>query len=251
MTYIYKSWLALNRRLKRKIQGKEQWLEMLKSDVELEQESNSSLENIRVKATELLTSFATQKTNNTGINKKLKPKRISKPKKEKAKNKPVTIKSSLLFEVYRQTEDALTRCALVYLLKNNCQVSCVDEDPEKYAKQRRKKEIEIERLKIQLKSRVPKGRDLTGRKWLEMLEEAVKQVPQDEQEFKFWQANLLRTSSSVPFPVVYETNEDMKWEINEKGRLFVSFNGLGKLKFEVYCDKRHLHLFQRFLEDQE
>jgi hypothetical protein len=139
----------------------------------------------------------------------------------------------------------------VYLLKNKCQVSCVDEDLEKYTKQRRKKEIEIERLKIQLKSRVPKGRDLTGEKWLETLEQAVKQVPQDEKEFKFWQANLLRKSSSIPFPVVYETNEDMKWEINEKGRLLVGFNGLGKFKFEVYCDKRHIHFFHRFLEDQE
>ncbi len=250
VTYIYKSWLALNKRLKRKIQGKEQWLEMLKSDVELEQESNSNLENIRVKATEILASFTTQEKNNTDSSKKSKAKKSSKPKNEKA-NKPVTNKLSLLFEAYRRTEDALTKCALVYLLKNKCQVSCVDENLEKYTKQRRKKEIEIERLKIQLKSRVPKGRDLTGEKWLETLEQAIKQVPQDEKEFKFWQANLLRKSSSIPFPIVYETNEDMKWEINEKGRFLVGFNGLGKLKFEIYCDKRHLHLFHRFLEDQE
>jgi hypothetical protein len=84
VSYIYKSWLALNKRLKRKIQGKEQWLEMLKSDVELEQESNSNLENIRVKATEILASFTTQKTTNTDINKKSKAKNGSKPKNKKA-----------------------------------------------------------------------------------------------------------------------------------------------------------------------
>jgi IS605 OrfB family transposase len=43
----------------------------------------------------------------------------------------------------------------------------------------------------------------------------------------------------------------MTWLQNDKGRLFVRFNGLGKLTFEIYCDKRHLHYFQRFLEDQE
>jgi IS605 OrfB family transposase len=43
----------------------------------------------------------------------------------------------------------------------------------------------------------------------------------------------------------------MTWLQNDKGRLFVRFNGLGKLIFEIYCDKRHLHYFQRFLEDQE
>ncbi|MBD2518878.1 hypothetical protein H6G93_28750 [Nostoc sp. FACHB-973] len=251
VTYIYKSWLALNRRRQLKIEGKERWLEMLKTDVELEQESKSSLENIRTKSTEILASFATHQTHET--NHKVRGRRSRKPKDEKADrpDKVVTIKPSRLFEAYRQTEDALTRCALVYLLKNNCQVSFVEEDLEQYTKQRRKKEIEIERLKIQLTSRVPKGRDLTGEKWLETLEQAVQQVAQDEKEAKSWQANLLRKSSSIPFPVVYETTEDMKWEINDKKRLFVCFNGLGKLKFEIYCDKRHLHLFHRFLEDQE
>nr|WP_251955732.1 type V CRISPR-associated protein Cas12k [Nostoc commune] len=224
VTYIYKSWLALNRRRQLKIEGKERWLEMLKTDVELEQESKSSLENIRTKSTEILASFATHQTHET--NHKVRGRRSRKPKDGKADrpDKVVTIKPSRLFEAYRQTEDALTRCALVYLLKNNCQVSFVEEDLEQYTKQRRKKEkeIEIERLKIQLTSRVPKGRDLTGEKWLETLEQAVQQVTHDEKEAKSWQANLLRKSSSIPFPVVYETTEDIKWKSTiRKDFLFV------------------------------
>lgn len=81
VTYIYKSWLALNKRLQRKIEGKEKWLEMLKSDAELEQESNSSSETIRTKATEILGSLAAQKANNT--NQKSKTPKKKKPKHEK------------------------------------------------------------------------------------------------------------------------------------------------------------------------
>lgn len=113
------------------------------------------------------------------------------------------------------------------------------------------KEIEIERLKDQLQSRLPKGRDLTGEEWLETLKTATANVPQNENEAKAWQAALLRKTADVPFPVAYESNEDMTWFKNDKGRLFVRFNGLGKLTFEIYCDKRHLHYFQRFLEDRE
>ncbi|AFZ00435.1 type V CRISPR-associated protein Cas12k [Calothrix sp. PCC 6303] len=248
VTYIYKSWLAVNKRLQRKIEGKKQWLDMLRSDTELEQESNSNLEKIRAKATEILDSFATRQINQ--VNSKSKTSKNNKNKQEK-EVKSLSIQSNILFETYRQTEDNLTKCAIVYLLKNNCEVNDVEEDIEEYEKNKRKKEIQIKRLEDQLKSRVPKGRDLTGEKWVEVLEKAVNSVPESENEAKSWQASLLRKSSQIPFPVVYETNEDIKWSINEKGRIFVSFNGLGKLKFEIFCDKRHLHYFQRFLEDQD
>ncbi|VEP14509.1 conserved hypothetical protein [Hyella patelloides LEGE 07179] len=43
----------------------------------------------------------------------------------------------------------------------------------------------------------------------------------------------------------------MKWHKNEKGRLCLRFNGLSKHTFPIYCDRRQLHWFQRFLEDQQ
>jgi hypothetical protein len=52
---------------------------------------------------------------------------------------------------------------IVYLLKNGCQIDEVNKDeenPEEYALRRRKKEIEIENLQKQLRSRLPSGRDL-------------------------------------------------------------------------------------------
>ncbi|MEH1835047.1 MAG: type V CRISPR-associated protein Cas12k [Nostoc sp.] len=118
---------------------------------------------------------------------------------------------------------------------------------------RRKKEIELERLKNQIKSRKPKGRDLTGEKWLETLSEVVNKIPQNEDEAKSWQARLLRGNSYMPYPVDYETNTDLTWLTNDKGRIFVKFNGINKRMneplFEVYCDSRQLHYFQRFCQD--
>jgi transposase len=55
----------------------------------------------------------------------------------------------------------------------------------------------------------------------------------------------------VPFPVAYETNEDMTWFKNQFGRICVKFNGLSEHSFQVYCDSRQLHWFKRFLEDQQ
>nr|WP_308189934.1 type V CRISPR-associated protein Cas12k [Nostoc sp. XA010] len=138
-----------------------------------------------------------------------------------------------------------------YLLKNGCKLSDKEEDPEKFAKRRRQVEIQIQRLTEKLISQMPKGRDLTNGKWLETLFTATTTFPEDNAEAKRWQDILLTRPSSLPFPLVFETNEDMVWSKNQKGRLCVHFNGLSDLNFEVYCDNRQLHWFQRFLEDQQ
>lgn len=78
--------------------------------------------------------------------------------------------SKSLFEAYSNTEDNLTRCAISYLLKNRCKVSEKEEDLKKFAQRRRKVEIQIERLTEQLAARIPKGRDLTDTKWLDLLD---------------------------------------------------------------------------------
>ncbi len=107
MDYIYKAWLALQKRLQYQLDGKTRWLEMLKSDAELVEATGSTLDSLRIKAAEILTQHATL-----------------------AQRRPTLVK-------------------------------------------------------------------------------------------------------------------------NQKGRLCVEFNGLSEYTFEVYCDKRQLHWFQRFLEDQQ
>jgi IS605 OrfB family transposase len=242
--YIYKAWLALQKRLQYQLEGKTRWLEMLKSDTELIEATGCTLDILRIKATEILAqhaAFAPDPTQTPTTKGK-------KGKKRRTANTNHNL-SEALFEAYRETDDILTRACICYLLKNGCKVTTKEEDPEKFNLRRRKVEIRVKRLTEQLASRMPKGRDLTSETWLETLAIATSHVPQNEDEAKSWQASLLRQSSSVPFPVAFETNEDLRWSKNQKGRLCVEFNGLSEHTFEVYCDKRQLHWFQRFLED--
>ncbi|MFW6264284.1 MAG: type V CRISPR-associated protein Cas12k [Cyanobacteriota bacterium] len=246
--YLYKAWLTLQKRLQNKRQGQIRWLGMLKSDEELVEDSNCSLESIRTKAAELLNTLspgADQPQNNTG---KKKNKKTQKKDKTPESNKSA---SDSLFQAYDKTDEPLNRAAIAYLLKNGCRIRTKPENPKKFAKRRRKVEIKIQRLSDQLESRIPKGRDLTGNKWLETLAIASTTVPQHESEAKSWQDQLLREPKPVPFPVGYETNEDLTWSKNEKGRLCVRFNGLSEHTFQIYCDQRQLKWFERFYEDQE
>lgn len=220
--YIFKSWLKLLQRLQRKLDGQIQWLAVLKSDDELVLESNASIETIRTRASELLESYTSS---------------------DRLFNR--------LFEAYENEEDGLNRAALVYLLKNRGKVPKTAEDARKFALYRRKIEIKISRLQQQIDARLPQGRDLTYDRWLETLAIAATTNPKDEPEAKYCQDVLLTKPQTTPFPINYETNEDLKWSKNGKGRLCVTFNGLSELNFQIYCDRRQLKWFQRFYEDQE
>ncbi|MEH1928332.1 type V CRISPR-associated protein Cas12k [Nostoc sp.] len=246
VNYIYKSWFALMKRSQFQLEGKIRWLEMLNSDVELVESSGVSLDSLRTKAAEILAQFAslnTAETQSTNVKKAKKCK--------KSQNSDSKSLSKNLFESYPNIEDNLTRCAISYLLKNGCKINDKEEDAKKFAQRRRKLEIQIERLREQLETRIPKGRDLTDTKWLETIVVATHNVPTNESEAKSWQDSLLRQSSKVPFPVAYESNEDMTWFKNQFGRICVKFNGLSEHSFQVYCDSRQLHWFKRFLEDQQ
>ncbi|WP_196528848.1 type V CRISPR-associated protein Cas12k [Nostoc commune] len=247
VNYIYKSWFALMKRSQYQLEGKIRWLEMLNSDIELVEASGVSLDSLRIKAAEILaqlTPLNTAETQSTNL------KKAKKRKKSQTSDSDRSL-SKNLFEAYGNAEDNLTRCAISYLLKNGCKINEKEEDAKKFAQRRRKIQIQIERLREQLETRIPKGRDLTDAKWLETLVVATQDVPTNETEAKSWQASLLRQSSKVPFPVAYETNEDMTWFKNQFGRICVKFNGLSEHSFQVYCDSRQLHWFKRFLEDQQ
>ncbi|MEH2091649.1 type V CRISPR-associated protein Cas12k [Nostoc sp.] len=246
VNYIYKSWFALMKRSQYQLEGKIRWLEMLNSDVELVESSGVSLDSLRIKAAEILTQLVILDNAETQSKNEKKAK-----KRKKSQNSVSDALSKNLFEAYGNAEDNLTRCTISYLLKNGCKINDKEEDAKKFAQRRRKLEIQIERLREQLETRIPKGRDLTDAKWLETIVVATHNVPKNEAEAKSWQDGLLRQSSKVPFPVAYETNEDMTWFKNQFGRICVKFNGLSEHSFQVYCDSRQLHWFQRFLEDQQ
>ncbi|BAS55909.1 hypothetical protein NIES2135_47960 [Leptolyngbya boryana NIES-2135] len=245
---IFLSWLALQTRLRNQISGQTRWLAMLQSDNELTIASQTDINTLRLKASELLTHL------NEPISESDQPevKKTRSKKKNQTSNQAGANVSRTLFKLYDETEDPLTRCAIAYLLKNGCKLPDQNENPEKFIKRRRKTEIRLERLMNTFQTtRIPRGRHLSWHSWIEALETATSHIPENEEEAAGWQARLLTKPAILPFPVNYETNEDLRWSLNSQGRICVSFNGLSEHFFEVYCDQRDLHWFNRFLEDQE
>jgi hypothetical protein len=229
--YIYKSWFAIQKRKRLSLKGKKRWLDILKSDLELEQECNCSLAGIRTQAQQSLN-------------------KLENAQKLPQNKATTTSLFDALFIAYEQAKTSLERCAIAYLLKNNCSVSEEPENPEAYEKRRRAKEIEIQRLEQQLQMALPKGRDLNGDRWLDALDRASRLILTTE-ELSTSQANLLKKCRKIPLPISIKTNSDLRWLRNEQKRICVKFNGLGKHTFNIFCHQRQLHWFQRFLSDYE
>lgn len=228
VNYIYKSWLALQQRKQWQLEGLTRWLELLKSDTELATAANWDLDTLRTRAALVLAQAQAQC--DPANSQQTQNKKSKQPKKRKINNANRSV-STFLFQAYRDTEDVTERCAIAYLLKNGCKVTEKCEDLEKFTKRRRSVEIRIQRLTEQLASRMPRGRDLTGQRFLESLGYATTSVPKSEASARSWQDSLLKKPKSVPFPVAYETNEDMTWFRNQKGRLCVYFNGQARTYF--------------------
>lgn len=253
---IYKSWFRLRSRLSWKLEGQSRWLEILQSDDEILEACQYDLATLQTKATEILTEIKNQASNSNPSSESDRQNTQKQSRQRKKKNKQNQTKPSsdpfqILMNFYKQEEDQQRRGTIAYLLKHDCCVPEKPEDPKKFAKRRRKAEIRLERtLRILERTRLPQGRNLSWQKWLEAVAKATEQVPSDEDEAANWQADILRGRHPLPFPVNYETNEDLIWSKNSEGRLCVTCSGFGRRSFEVYCDRRQLHWFERFLEDQ-
>ncbi len=247
---IYKSWFAVQRKKRNLLWAKKRWLAMLKSEPELLEQTGLTLPQLQAEAEKILNRER---------------KKFDKLKQEK-KSAPETPKDlfNYLLQVYNKanknheketkphlkTQKLIQQCAVVYLLKNKCEIGTKPEDPEKYQQYRHKKVIHIQRLEEQLKARLPQGRNLATEEYLETLKQAESLITENE-EMELLQARLLRSEKSIPFPVSYNTNTDIYWSKNKQGRIYVTFSGMkqdGHI-FEVFCHNRQLHWFQRFYED--
>jgi IS605 OrfB family transposase len=256
--YTYESWLKIQQNLRRRMDGKQRWLNVVKSDIESIELSGSTLEAIRHQAQAILSQFNAENETRSVPNAK-------KRKKPKSANDPNLM--SHLFKAYEATEDTLTRCAISHLLKNDCKVSETEEDPARFADRIHSKQKQIHEIEAKLNARLPKGRDLTGAEFLQTLEIATHQISENVIQAREWDAKLLTRPASLPYPIIFGSSIDVRWGKTTKGRISVSFNGIDKylkaadpdLKewfkvnkehpFQLYCDRRQLPLFQRFLED--
>jgi hypothetical protein len=228
--YTFKSWVAIQKRVQWKLEGKISWLRMLRTDEESIADCGRDLEQIRNQAQALLLRY--QSSDDSA---------------ESHKN----LRKSL-YQAYERTEDSLSRSAIAYLLRNRCQIpSDINEDPQKFLKYRSKIENQIKSLTQQLENRLPQGRDLTGEIFLNTLESATVNDPVNNAEFSRWQSQLLERPALVPFPVVLESNMDLMWFSTEQGKIGLHIGGLSEHEFTIGCGQRQLHYFQRFLSDYQ
>ena len=195
---IYKSWFAVQRKKRNLLWGKKRWLAMLSSEQELLEETGLTLPQLQAEAEKILNR---------------EQKKFDKLKQEKSTHtKTPKDLFTHFFQVYDKVsknyekekkphlkiKKLLQKCAVIYLLKNKCKIADQPEDPEKYQQYRRKKEIQIERLEVQLKARLPKGRNLATDEYLEALKQAESLITENA-EMELLQARLLRSEKSTPF----------------------------------------------------
>lgn len=217
------------KKLQRRIQGKERWLSLLASDPELEVRSGLSISQLRSLASSLLQELGEYSPN----------------------RKPSQALRQKLFERYDSEDREQHKAAVAYLLKTNCSIHKTAEDPEQYAKRRFKSEFGLQRARKQLAARMPSGRDLYGDRWQEFLKEAREIVPAGNDELKNWQSVLLSRIDSLPYPLSIQSNSFLHWSKNDRGRLQLRLQKLLDYPLSIYCDRRHLHWFQRFYEDHK
>lgn len=228
--YTFKSWLAIQKRTQHKLEKKLSWLRMLRTDEESIADCGQDLEQIRNKAQALLLHYQSS---------------------EDFAESDRNLRTNL-YQDYDLTNNALTRSAIAYLLRNRCEIpSTTDEDPQKLLKYRSKIENQVKRLTQQLENRLPQGRDLTGERILTTLESATKNVPIDNAEASRWQSQLLERPDLVPFPITLESNMDLMWFLTPAGKIGLHIGGISEHEFTIGCGQRQLHYFQRFLSDYQ
>jgi Fe-S-cluster formation regulator IscX/YfhJ len=145
----YKSWLALQQQRQLRLLGKQRWLEAVESEFVLSATTDFNPAEIRAKA-HVIREEALQEVNRQG-------------------NKPKNLMGILLKRHEKTTKDFLSRRAINHLLINNLQVSEEDQNLNELSERLDKKKVEIKRLEEQLSSRLPKGRDPTGQRYLQIL----------------------------------------------------------------------------------
>lgn len=264
--YVYKSWFALQKRRQWQIQGKRRWLEIMKQD-SLLAHTDFSPETIYAKAREILS----QTSNNR-----------NEPKKKRSEGKKSLLGS--LMTKFEETDDLLTKCAVLHLLKNDFEVSEeTHDDPDDFKLRLESKRIEIERLEEQLQSRLPKGRDPTGDRFAENLIEAIA-LPDDtvsnysDLVFSSWlEQKQIKLLNPLPYPIIWGSADDLRWtseprklppnaprassntkkkkkpakkkQITSEDIIGVRFKGLSAHTFKVQCDRRQLPIFRQFFTD--
>ncbi len=249
---IYASWLALNRKKQRRIEGLKRLTDIVYSDEDLLEICDCQFEQLQAKAESILTDID----------------------KEIAGSDKSLTRINLLFQKYAELPEAdiLSRSAIAYLIRHGCKTEAKIEPAAKFKKWFGKKRKEARRLETQLAGHFPRGRDVRSQALTSCLETTNRDDFIDKLEYLLWRNPISRNPPPFPHPIEFNSNIYLRWlklyrkqykctrtasgepidSIELTQRLFVEFKGLtqgSNYIFEVYCDRRQLDIFQQFFDD--
>ncbi|MBD2014103.1 hypothetical protein H6F96_08980 [Microcoleus sp. FACHB-53] len=199
----YKSWLALQQQRQLRLLGKQRWLEAVESELELSATTDFNPDEVRTQAGEILEKAIEMLNRNSSQPRNL---------------------IGILLNMHDDTaEDPLNRRAINHLLINELQVS--EEEPNLTALSERldKKRVQIKRLEEQLKSRLPKGRDPTGQRYLQILAH-ISTLPELRDDPQKLEAELdtltfqeqLPLFNELPYPILFYSSGDLYWSVQSQ-----------------------------------
>jgi hypothetical protein len=251
---IYDSWLAVNQKKQRRIEGLNQLMQIVYSDEDLLDMCQCQFEQLKANAESMLSEIDKEITNS---------------------EKPLS-RINLLFKKYTEflEEDITSRSAIAYLIRHGCKIESRIEPTAEFKKWFGKKRKESRRLEKQLAGHFPRGRDIQDRALTNSLETTNRDNFADDLEYMLWRNPISRHPPSLPHPIEFNSNTDLRWlklyrrqyqckrtisgevieSIELTQRLFVEFKGLtqgSNYVFEVYCDRRQLDIFQQFFSDDQ
>jgi hypothetical protein len=258
---IYAGWFGKQDKLLSILYKVNRWLSVAKSDLKLVEISGCELEQIQIRADQLLSEakvrleerkasreqeikdkgqkhLSKNKKYSKSVNKQSTP-TATQPVNELDEDKKVSFNlTDELFDTYfsfvNTNASCLDQCAIVHLLKNGCKVASELEDPKKFAAIFHKKQKQAQRIDKQLNDRMPKIRDL-GEAASKALSDGVQIVTLDNAEFATQLANLQRKSNPLPYSILFYSRDDIEWYLLKRKnpvtqkieeRIFVKFKGL-------------------------
>ena len=289
---IYAGWFKIQEKLLSQLNKLNRWLSIAKSDQELIEISGCELEQIQARANELICEIRTRldrlKQSQTATNKQ--DKNYSKPAdptvtqssdrygRNKENRSLINELYNLYFSLVEQDTRVLDQCAISHLIKNRCEIATELEDPKKFTFIYQKRHKKAQRIEQQLEARLPQIKDL-GDDALKALSDSPHVVHLNNAEFVAQLANIQRRPSSIPYPLLFYSGDDLTWQLIKRrdpvtqqiqDRIFVRFKGLktylrNQLQqlgpkqselnkeyiFEVRCDRRQHQIFQQFLKDYQ
>ncbi|MBT9315120.1 type V CRISPR-associated protein Cas12k [Leptothoe spongobia] len=240
---IYASWLASHRKRLAQIIGKQRWIQAVETELELAKVHLVSLDDIRQNAQNALS------------------KARKKLSQQKPKDDSIHLERELLgilLEMHEATKSPLRKRAINHLLVNKLEVPAQEINLRTLQELLEAKKIEVQRLEVQIQSQLPKGRDPTGQRHLQMLLDTVMlpeetnpdEVDEATVEEQLTQQQQMPLWNELPYPVSYSGSGEFYWKQNSD-KISVSFKGLSNYEFVVNCDRRQLPIFKQFVADYQ